>query len=86
MKWSDQKQAAAVSAAFIFVNSVAGLGGQLIKGFDFNSHMLGYVAVAFAGGICGAYFGALKFKQTVLKNVLACVLAVAAYKLIFTHA
>ena len=86
LKWSDQKQAAAVSAAFIFVNSVAGLGGQLIKGFDFNSHMLGYVAIAFAGGICGAYFGALKFKQTVLKNVLACVLAVAAYKLIFTHA
>uniref|UniRef100_UPI003D7F82EC sulfite exporter TauE/SafE family protein n=1 Tax=Pedobacter sp. TaxID=1411316 RepID=UPI003D7F82EC len=30
LKWTDQKQAAAISAAFIFVNSVAGLGGQLI--------------------------------------------------------
>jgi len=48
--------------------------------------MLAYVGVAFAGGICGAYFGALKFPQTVLKNVLACVLAMAAYKLLFTHA
>jgi uncharacterized membrane protein YfcA len=86
LKWTDQKQTAAISAAFIFVNSVAGLGGQLIKGFEFNSHMLVYVGVAFVGGICGAYFGALKFPQTVLKNVLACVLAVAAYKLLFTHA
>lgn len=86
LKWADQKQTAAISAAFIFVNSVAGLGGQLIKGFDFNIHMLTYVAVAFTGGICGAYFGALKFQQTILKNVLACVLAVAAYKLLFTHA
>jgi len=86
LKWTDQKQTAAISAAFIFVNSVAGLGGQLIKGFEFNSHMLGYVSVAFLGGICGAYFGALKFKQTILKNVLACVLALAAFKLLFTHA
>jgi len=86
LKWTDQKQTAAISAAFIFVNSVAGLGGQLIKGFQFNSHMLTYVGVAFVGGLCGAYFGALKFPQTVLKNVLACVLALAAYKLLFTHA
>ncbi|SDH24637.1 hypothetical protein SAMN05421827_12013 [Pedobacter terrae] len=86
LKWTDQKQTAAISAAFIFVNSVAGLAGQLIKGFEFNSHMLAYVGVAFAGGICGAYFGALKFPQTVLKNVLGCVLALAAYKLLFTHA
>ncbi|WP_316758287.1 sulfite exporter TauE/SafE family protein [Pedobacter aquatilis] len=86
LKWTDQKQTAAISAAFIFVNSVAGLGGQLVKGFEFNSHMLAYVGVAFIGGICGAYFGALKFPQTVLKNVLAGVLALAAYKLLFTHA
>ena len=86
LKWTDQKQTAAISAAFIFVNSVAGLGGQLIKGFEFNSYMLSYVGVAFAGGICGAYFGALKFRQNVLKNVLGFVLILAAYKLIFTQA
>ncbi len=48
--------------------------------------MFGYVLVAFAGGLCGAYFGALRFPQTALKNVLACVLALAAYKLLFTYA
>lgn len=86
LKWTDQKQTAAISASFIFVNSVAGLGGQLMKGFEFNSHMLADVGVAFAGGICGAYFGALKFRQDILKIILAMVLAVAAYKLLFTSA
>jgi uncharacterized membrane protein YfcA len=86
LRWADQKQAAAISAAFIFVNSVAGLGGQLLKGFAFDNHMLAYVGIAFAGGVCGAYFGALKFPQSVLKNVLAGVLALAALKLLFTQA
>lgn len=86
LKWTDQKQTAAISALFIFVNSVAGLAGQLTKGIQFTADMYSYVAIAFAGGLCGAYFGALKFPQTILKNVLACVLALAAYKLLFTHA
>ncbi|ALL06940.1 hypothetical protein AQ505_16435 [Pedobacter sp. PACM 27299] len=86
LKWTDQKQTAAISAAFIFVNSVAGLGGQLIKGITFNSDMIAYVVVAFIAGLLGAYFGALKFHQNILKNVLACVLALAAYKLLFSHA
>lgn len=86
LKWTDQKQTAAISAAFIFLNSVAGLSGQLIKGFEFNYQMLFFVGIAFTGGICGAYFGALKLQQNVLKNVLAGVLALAAYKLLLTTA
>ena len=86
LKWTDQKQTAAISALFIFVNSVAGLFGQLTHGIHFSVDMLGYVAVAFLGGLLGAYFGALRFNQSILKNVLACVLALAAYKLLFTFA
>jgi uncharacterized membrane protein YfcA len=48
--------------------------------------MYAYVAIAFVGGLCGAYFGALRFKQAILKNVLALVLLVAAWKLLFTQA
>lgn len=84
--WTDQKQTAAISALFIFVNSAAGLMGQLTNGIQFSSDMLGYVGVAFAGGIAGAYFGAMKLKQTVMKKVLALVLMMAAYKLLFTSA
>ena len=86
LKWADQKQAAAISALFIFVNSVAGLTGQLSKGIHFSSEMIVYVAVAFCGGMLGAYFGALRFPQTILKYVLAIVLAAASYKLLFTLA
>ncbi len=86
LKWADQKQAAAISALFIFVNSVAGLAGQLSKGIHFSSIMIVYVAVAFCGGMLGAYFGALRFPQTILKYVLAIVLAAASYKLLFTFA
>lgn len=84
--WTDQKQTAAISAAFIFANSVAALGGQLIQGITFNSDMIAYAVVAFTGGLLGAYFGASKFPQNILKNMLACVLALAVYKLLFTHA
>lgn len=86
LKWTDQKQTAAISAAFIFVNSVAGLAGQLVKGINLTTDMFLYVAVAFVGGIAGAYFGSLKFPQTALKYVLAIVLALACYKLLFTTA
>lgn len=86
LKWTDQKQTAAISALFIFVNSLAGLTGQLSKGIQFTPDMMGWVAVAFAGGFAGAWFGSLKFNQNVLKYALALVLAVASYKLIFTTA
>jgi len=86
LKWTDMKQTAAISALFIFVNSISGLAGQLQKGIAFSADMYMYVAIAFAGGICGAYFGSLKFNQTLLKYLLAVVLMLAAYKLLFTTA
>lgn len=86
LRWTDMKQTAAISALFILVNSIAGLAGQLTKGIHFSPDMYAYVAVAFAGGLCGAFFGALRFKHAILKNVLAIVLIMAAYKLLFTTA
>jgi uncharacterized membrane protein YfcA len=86
LKWADMKQTAAISALFIFVNSLSGLAGQLSKGIQFNPDMYTYVAVAFVGGLCGAYLGSIRFSQNVLKYALAVVLALAAYKLLFTGA
>ena len=86
LKWADMKQTAAISALFIFVNSLSGLAGQLQKGITFSADMYAYVAVAFTGGICGAWFGSLKFKQNILQYLLAIVLIIASYKLLFTSA
>jgi uncharacterized membrane protein YfcA len=63
LKWADMKKTAAISAIFIFVNSLSGLAGQLQKGINFSTDMFAYVAVAFVGGLCGAYFGSLKLNQ-----------------------
>ena len=86
LHWTNQKQTAAISAAFIFVNSVAGLGGMLTQGISFTKDMVLYVIVAFIGGFFGAYLGAKRFNHNVLKYVLATVLLLASYKLIFTSA
>jgi hypothetical protein len=54
------KQTAAISALFIFVNSLSGLAGQLTKGINFTPicmHMLLWLA----GGICGACLALLNF-------------------------
>jgi uncharacterized membrane protein YfcA len=85
LKWANMKQTAAISALFIFVNSLSGLAGQLSKGIHFSADMIAYVVVAFVGGIGGAYFGSLKFNQNILKYCLAIVLIVASYKLLLTH-
>jgi len=83
LKWTNQKQTAAISALFIFVNSCAGLAGQFSKGIHFSGDMTAFVGIAFLGGIFGAYFGALKFNQNILKQVLGSVLLFAAAKLLF---
>lgn len=84
LKWANMKQAAAISALFIFVNSLAGLAGQFTKGIHFTTDMYLYVLIAFAGGMAGAYFGSVKLKQGMLKYMLATVLLIAAVKLLVT--
>lgn len=84
LRWADMKQTAAISALFIFVNSLSGLAGQLTKGIQFTTDMYLYVVIAFAGGLAGAYFGSVKLKQGLLKYLLATVLLIAAIKLLVT--
>lgn len=82
LHWGDMKQTAAVSALFIFVNSVAGLGGLLVKGIVIDSYVFLWIPVAIAGGMAGAYFARKQFKNKVLKVLLAVVLLIAGIKLL----
>jgi uncharacterized protein len=86
LRWADQKQTAAISALFIFVNSLAGLAGQWMRGVQFSHDMVLFVSLAFAGGLLGAFYGARRFNQGVLQHILASVLLLAVYKLLFTTA
>jgi uncharacterized membrane protein YfcA len=82
--WTNQKQTAAIGALFIFVNSIAGLAGQLSHGIQIDPSMLSFVAIAFSGGLVGAWLGAIKFNPQILKYTLAVVLLMASVKLILT--
>jgi uncharacterized protein len=82
LKWSNLKQTAAISALFIFVNSLSGIIGQSTKGLHLSNEMYYYISFAFCGGLLGAYYGANKFSHKYLKIVLALVLLIAAVKLI----
>ncbi len=84
LKWTNQKQTAAISALFIFVNSLSGLGGQLSKGISFEFGMFMYAGIAFVGGTLGGWLGASRFNQQILKYLLAVVLLLAALKLLLT--
>ncbi len=76
-KWAGPKETAAVSVAFIFVNSFSGLTGALRKGMTLPEGIWVWcIAVAF-GGLAGSYFGARKFEGKTLRRLLAVVLVIA---------
>lgn len=85
MRWGTLKQTAAVSALFIFVNSVSGLIGQLQKGgFHITENLQFAVVATIIGGLFGSYFGSQKFNVPTLRYLLAIGLSIASLKLIFT--
>ncbi len=84
MHWGNMKEAAAVSALFIWVNSAAGMVGQFSTGVKLDPHVWIFVAAAVVGGFLGSYVGAVKMNNKALRYMLAFVLTLASIKLIFT--
>ena len=85
MKWAKTKNAAAVSAAFILLNSISGLAGNISAAGSIPMHLvLPLSGAVLIGGGAGGYLGARRFNPAVIKVLLAVVLVIAGYKLIFT--
>ncbi len=81
--WADAKSAAATSAAFIFVNSAAGLVGMK-SGTNIPAHdLVVWTSVAIAGGLLGSWIGARKAPEPRLRQALGAVLVLASIKLIW---
>jgi uncharacterized membrane protein YfcA len=79
--WADAKKAAAVSSAFIILNSISAL---IAKSFNYNIHwdvilILGLVVAA--GGLIGSRLGANKFNPKLLQKLLAIILLLAGFKM-----
>jgi hypothetical protein len=84
-KWAVIRQAAAVSALFILVNSIGGLIGYFIAVHTIPT--LGvYLAIpAIIGGTVGSYLGSRRLAPRGIAIFLAVVLTIAGAKLILTR-
>jgi len=82
--WGKVKETAAVSALFIFANSISGLAGLIQKGFTPDIQLTSWVIAALIGGFIGAYQGSFKFNLLTLRYILAIVLLIAVTKLYLT--
>jgi len=80
--WTGVKETAAVSALFIFVNSIAGFLGASVFQVELSPQLWMLLPLTVAGGALGAYFGAKKWTPKFLTYLLAFVLAFAALKLL----
>jgi hypothetical protein len=84
LRWARTKTAAATSALFILLNSVAGLLGNLSATQKFPRFGVSLLIAAGVGGAIGSYFGSRRFDPQLIKRLLAVVLAIAGAKLILT--
>lgn len=82
--WAKIRGAAAVSALFILVNSIAGLAGFVSSGRPVPSFAWILAVAAVAAGTIGSYFGSRRFPARTISIILATVLVLAGCKLIFT--
>ncbi len=88
--WADVRKTAGISAAFILVNSAAGLLGQLRhdqwQTFKSTPHAIFWWApAALLGGIIGSELGSRRLTPLVMRRLLATVLVVAGLKMLLTH-
>ncbi|WP_066220942.1 sulfite exporter TauE/SafE family protein [Formosa haliotis] len=81
LAWGNTKESAAVSALFIFVNSISGIIGFLLKNESFPTESFYLIPFAIIGGTLGAMYGSQKFSNVKLTYVLSFVLILASFKL-----
>lgn len=81
-KWADARTTAGVSAAFILINSAAGLIGWLGKSPALPPGLVWWVPAAAIGGLLGSYLGSSRFGGIVMRRTLAGVLVFAALKMV----
>ncbi len=84
MRWGEIKSISAISALFILVNSVAGLCGYWAGAQTLPTIVPTLGLAVMVGGMAGSYLGSQQFSALTIKRMLAIVLAIAGYKLIFS--
>ncbi len=81
--WVSVKQASGTAAAFIFVNSVAGLLGNFQSTSSLPSELPVFVVAVLLGALIGTRFGITRLSSIGVKRALGCVLLIAGVKFLF---
>jgi len=77
--WGCSKQASAVAAAFILLNSVSGLIGRVAGGnFAFNAFGFALIPFGLMGALGGSWLGAQRLSSLNLRRALGVVMSLAA--------
>ncbi len=82
--WAQIRLTSGISAAFILVNSLAGLAGTTVTLRTFPAALPLWAVAALTGGFIGTQLGSRWLPVPVLRYVLAAVLVIAGLKLVFT--
>jgi uncharacterized membrane protein YfcA len=82
--WATPRQASAVSAVFILVNSIAGLIGQSADLTALPSAIPIWLIAVAIGGWIGAEYGSRRWGSIQTRRALALVMIIAALKMVLT--
>jgi uncharacterized membrane protein YfcA len=82
--WEDARKTSGIAAAFIVLNSAAGLVGNIASVKQLPPELPFLVASVFAGALLGTWLGVSRLPRHRLLQGLAIVLVIAAMKLFFT--
>ena len=81
-RWAGIKETAAISAAFIFINSLSGSLAILPFFSHLNYTQYSWILVAFFGAMAGAWSGSRKLTPVALRYTLSVLLLIVSFKLI----
>lgn len=84
LRWASMRATAAISAAFILVNSVAGLAGLLSTGVKLPSGLPWMMLAAVIGATVGSELAVRRLAPVRLRQLLGVVLVIAAIKMSLT--
>ena len=79
--WSSTREAMGITAAFVVVNSMAGLAGRLSTVPELPPTILIWLLVVGAGGWIGAEFGSNRLNPLILRRLLALILIAGGLKM-----
>lgn len=84
LRWEEPRRTSGVVAAFILVNSAAGLAGNLASVQRLPPELPWLAGAVGFGALAGVLLGSRWLPRSALLRALAVVLAIAGWKLIFT--